>query len=142
MAFIEIETDTLLVLNVFENNAPGRVEITSDQQKTISNSKFGHAQFMYMNGDLVESPDILSEATSKRTITRFQALAALHQAGLLDAVNSLMNDPTIDPIAKLAWENAQSFNSKSPTLLLIAQQLGLTDIQLNKLFAQASVISA
>lgn len=44
-----------------------------------------------------------------QSVTRFQARAALHLAGLLPQVEALMADPATDPIARLAWQDAQEF---------------------------------
>ena len=75
-------------------------------------------------------------------VSRFQAKAALLQAGLLDAVEGLMNDPQTDPIARLAWQDAIEFRRHSPALTGVATALGWTDEQLDALFVAASQIEA
>jgi hypothetical protein len=77
-----------------------------------------------------------------QTVSRFQARAALYQAGLLDQVETLMSDPATDMIAKLAWADAQEFKRESPTIKALAAELGLTDTQLDDLFRQAATIDA
>lgn len=62
MAFIKIEQDTLLLTDVFNEDGPGRIELREDQMKQIIHSRLGHAQFMYIDGELVESPDVLDYA--------------------------------------------------------------------------------
>jgi hypothetical protein len=77
-----------------------------------------------------------------QTVSRFQARAALYQAGLLDQVETLMSDPATDMMAKLAWADAQEFKRSSPTIATLSAELGLTDTQLDDLFRQAATIDA
>ncbi len=77
-----------------------------------------------------------------QVVSRFQARAALHLAGLLDQVEALMADPQTDPLARLAWTDAQEFRRTSPTLLAMASALSLTDAQLDALFVTAAGIEA
>lgn len=77
-----------------------------------------------------------------QVVSRFQARAALHLAGLLTAVEALMADPTTDMLARLAWTDAQEFRRTSPTLLAMASALSLTDEQLDQLFVTAAGIEA
>jgi len=75
-------------------------------------------------------------------VTRFQARAALHMAGLLPQVEALMADPATPVLAKLAWADAQDFKRNSPTIAQMAAALGLTDQQLDDLFTTAATIDA
>lgn len=77
-----------------------------------------------------------------QVVSRFQARAALHLAGLLTAVEALMADPATDMLARLAWTDAQEFRRTSPTLLAMASALSLTDAQLDALFVTAAGIEA
>ncbi len=77
-----------------------------------------------------------------QVVTRFQARAALHLAGLLTTVESLMTDPQTDMLARLAWQDAQEFRRQSPTVLSMGATLGLTDAQLDALFTTAAGIEA
>lgn len=77
-----------------------------------------------------------------QTVTRFQALAALHLAGKLTAVQAIMAAPETDMIAKLAWENARDFERNSPTLLMLASAIGMTSQDLDALFTAAAQIEA
>lgn len=76
------------------------------------------------------------------SVSRFQARAALMQAGLLDDVEDYMTAPNTDPFHKLAWEEATVFHRSSPTVAILQEILGLTDVQLDDLFLFASTISA
>lgn len=77
-----------------------------------------------------------------QVVSRFQARAVLHLAGLLEQVELIMADPETDMLAKLAWQDAQEFRRDSPTLLALSATLGLTDAQLDDLFIQAATIEA
>ncbi|MCO5213685.1 MAG: hypothetical protein M9936_28635 [Caldilinea sp.] len=77
-----------------------------------------------------------------QVVSRFQARAALHLAGLLTAVEALMADPATDTLARLAWTDAQEFRRTSPTMLAMASALSLTDEQLDQLFVTAAGIEA
>lgn len=77
-----------------------------------------------------------------QVVSRFQARAALHLAGLLPQVEALMADPQTDTLARLAWTDAQEFRRTSPTLLAMASALSLTDEQLDQLFITAAGIEA
>ena len=84
----------------------------------------------------------VTEQAVPQVVTRFQARAALHLAGLLTTVESLMTDPQTDMLARLAWQDAQEFRRQSPTMLSMAATLGLTDAQLDALFTTAAGIEA
>lgn len=75
-------------------------------------------------------------------VSRFQARAALLQAGMLETVTALMTADTTDPLARLAWSEALEFRRDSPTIATMAAALGLTDAQLDALFVTAAGISA
>lgn len=77
-----------------------------------------------------------------QTVTRFQALAALHLANKLTAVQAIMAAPETDMLAKLAWENALSFERNSPTLASLAPMVGMTSADLDALFTAAAQIEA
>jgi len=77
-----------------------------------------------------------------QSVTRFQALAALHLAGHLPAVQAIMAAPETPALAKLAWDNALSFERSSPTLASLAGALGLTDDALDALFVAAAGVAA
>jgi hypothetical protein len=96
-------------------------------------------------GEVTEYPD--APATPQppqipQVVSRFQARAALHLAGLLDDVETMMAAPETPMLAKLAWADAQEFKRTSPSLLGIAGAIGLTDAQLDNLFTAAAGIEA
>lgn len=77
-----------------------------------------------------------------QVVSKFQAKAALRGAGLLDQVETMMADPAADPLARLAWAEAQEFRRTSPTVAAMAGALGLDDAALDDLFTTAAGIEA
>lgn len=75
-------------------------------------------------------------------VSRFQARAALHLAGLLDDVEALMTAPGTPALAKLAWADAQEFERQSPTIAALAGAVGLTEQDIDALFVTAAGIKA
>ena len=73
------------------------------------------------------------------TVTRFQAKAALLEAGLLDQVQEYIDGPDVPFLVKLAWQEA-GFRRGSKMITDIASELGLTEEQMDNLFLQAQEI--
>lgn len=73
-------------------------------------------------------------------VSRFQARAALLQAGLLEQAETAV--AAGDALGQLAWVDAQEFRRQSPTVAAIADALGLTNDQLDDLFRAAALIEA
>lgn len=80
--------------------------------------------------------------TVPQFVSRFQARAALHLAGLLDDVEALMTAPDTPALAKLAWTDAQEFERQSPTIAALAGAVGLTEQDIDALFITAAGIKA
>ena len=74
------------------------------------------------------------------TVSRFQAMAALMDAGLLSQVNTALADA--GPLSQLAWAEATEFRRNSPTIAGLSAGLGLTDTQVDDLFRAAALITA
>lgn len=75
-------------------------------------------------------------------VTRFQALAALMQADLLDDIENYMALTEADSFTKLAWKEAATFSRNSPIVAAIGLLVGLTDSQIDDLFIFANSIGA
>ena len=73
-------------------------------------------------------------------VSRFQARAALYQAGLLDQAEAAVAEG--DALVKMAWADAREFRRHSPTVVAIADALGLTNEQVDDLFRDAALIEA
>lgn len=99
------------------------------------------------NGKVPMTDDESAEFESGRVqdaqplqVTRFQARAALAQAGLFDAVDAMMQDTQTPIITRLEWQDKQTFKRDSATVQWAATQLGLTSSQVDALFLAASQI--
>lgn len=84
--------------------------------------------------------DAQAAARAAMVCSRFQARAALHLAGLLEAAEAAVAQA--DPMTRLAWADAQEFRRTSPTIAALAGPLGLDDAALDQLFRTAMAISA
>lgn len=87
-----------------------------------------------------EQPPLIELSSIPQEVTRFQAIAALHLAGLLEQVEAIMADQATDMLTVLAFDSAQTFKRTSPMVLNMARALGLSDEQLDNLFVSASQI--
>lgn len=75
------------------------------------------------------------------SVTRFQARAALMQAGLFDQVTAAVAAAE-DPMITLAWAESVELLRNSPTIATLSAALGLTEAEVDALFIAASQISA
>ena len=75
------------------------------------------------------------------TVSRFQAKAALDDAGLLDAIEDYMSGDNVSRRVKLAWQEA-SFSRGSKMVQDVAGAFDLTTEQLDDLFIAAQEIIA
>lgn len=125
-------TDTTSIIRIFDG-----AFIPADER----NSDYAAYLAWVEAGNKPEPADI-PPVVIPQSVTRFQARAALHLAGLLQSVEAMMSDPSVDMLAKLAWQDAQEFKRTSPTVLAMANALKLTDAQLDDLFIHASEIKA
>lgn len=82
----------------------------------------------------------LAELRLTMRATRFQARAALHQAGLLSAAEAAVAEA--GAMAQIAWADAAEWRRDSPTIAAIATALQLTDQQVDDLFDAAAQITA
>ena len=75
------------------------------------------------------------------TVSRFQAKAALDDAGLLDAIEDYMASDNVPRRVKLAWQEAQ-FKRGSRMVNDLAGEFDLSEEKLDKLFLAAKEIEA
>ena len=80
----------------------------------------------------------IRKAREKMKVTRYQAKAALMQAGLLETVEQAIA-ATDDPLITLAWAEA-GFERMSPLIAEMKTVIGLTDEQVDDLFRAASLV--
>lgn len=81
---------------------------------------------------------VLQQERDGMVASRFQAMAALLQAGLLDQAKAAVGKSS--PIAQLAWSEATEFRRNGPMMIEIANGLGLSDDQIDDLFLAAMAI--
>jgi hypothetical protein len=74
-------------------------------------------------------------------VSRSQAKAALHLAGLLTQVEALMSAPETDAIAAIFWREEPHFDRNSALIASMGAQLGLTEAQIDELFVTAAGIN-
>lgn len=72
-------------------------------------------------------------------VTRMQAVLALHDAGLLAAVEAIVAQA--GPRVQLAWTSATEFHRSSPLIAQLWAALGKTEAELDALFAAARLIA-
>lgn len=86
------------------------------------------------------APDAPASPSVPQSVTRLQAKAALLQAGLLDAANAHFAQAGADPLARLAWAEATTFERDSRLVAATATALNLSSAQLDDLFRTAATI--
>lgn len=75
-------------------------------------------------------------------VSAAQGGIALIQAGLMDAVQVVVNDPETPAEHKWAWERAQVWTRNSPALNFLADKAGISQQQMDGLFIAAALIQA
>jgi hypothetical protein len=94
------------------------------------------------NTPLPPSESQLAEVRSHRVCTMRQARLALHQAGLLSQIDSTiaaMDEPD-RTTAQIEWEYATEVKRTWPWVISLGTALGLTETQIDELFALASTL--
>lgn len=82
----------------------------------------------------------LAEERAAMVCSRFQAKAAMMNAGILQQVEALMaKAPALD---QLAWAEAIEYRRSSPMINTLAATFGLSDTQIDDLFRAAMSIAA
>ncbi len=91
------------------------------------------------DAEVIDPPT--AQAAVPGVVTRFQARAALLQAGLLDAATAAV-EATNDAFTKLAWAEASEWRRDSALVVSMASAIGLTSDQIDDLFRAAAEITA
>lgn len=84
----------------------------------------------------------LRRAREAMVLSRFQARAVLREQGLRSQVEALIDAPETDPLVVDAWNDAQELRRTSSTIATIAQDLGLTDDEVDAMFVAGAKIEA
>lgn len=87
------------------------------------------------------APSITEESTIVPPIevTMRQAKVALHLSGLLTEVNNVIENST-DSITKIEWEYSQTLRRDWPALISVANEMQLTEDEIDDLFILASTL--
>lgn len=117
---------------------------TIDGQELVIPNAAGNRHWQMVQDAIAEGASVTVEqpppAPIPDRVSRFQARAALMQAGLLDQAEAAVAQA--GPLAQLAWNDAVEFRRNSPTINALAPALGLTAEQIDALFIAAAQIEA
>lgn len=102
----------------------------------------GAIQITEAEADTIRAAELTNQppVAVPQSVTRFKAKAALLNAGLLDAVESLMGNENTPALSRLAWKEALEFERNSQTVAAMADALNLSGSQLDDLFIAAAQI--
>lgn len=118
------------------------VEITALQRRNLLAEQTTGKQIVAdSNGfPIAQIPVVNNTPVVPFSVTPFQAKAAMYNAGLLPSVLAIIDNPATPELTKLAWNNVTEFTRDSPLLNGLASRLGLTRLQVDDLFLDASLI--
>lgn len=80
-------------------------------------------------------------ASSVPTVSDLQARLALAQAGKLIAIDAYVSSLPADNPARIFYERALTWRRDNATLIALAQHFGMTDADIDQLFALAETLS-
>ena len=137
--FIEIEQDTYLINDTFAVDGVGRIELTEEQAKVIATSKYGHIQFMYIDGELIESLDATAEIDlslkrANASLSPLEFWKSIERLGIAEQVDAIRVSQDTPREIVLEIEKASEFKRNWPTLIQLAADLGVTEQQLDNEF--------
>ena len=112
-------TDDEVASGWLDNLPPGLVQITDDEAEQLRNAH-------------------LSAMIVPRFVTRRQALLALLAADLLDDVEAII--AAAPRAVQIAWDASSVFERNNPLIASMAEQLELSDEDVDALFVQASTL--
>lgn len=131
-----------VVVNVIEVNPHAIPPEMADWPEAGEDVKIGSG---YAEGVFTPPPspapaDLLAQEREGMVVSRFQAKAALLQAGLLvDVENAVASG---DVLTQLAWSEAVEFHRTSPMIAKLAVTVGLSPEQIDDIFRAAKAIEA
>lgn len=96
------------------------------------------AYVAWVEGGGVPDPADPAPVYVPQSASRYQARAALLEAGLLDAVESHFDALPESSLDKLAWKEAPTVLRTSDAVASAAAALGITEEQLDSLFTRAA----
>lgn len=127
-------------MNLFGREVVHVVERTETQ--AVVQLDDGRLATVPASSELYAETELLATGTRKpdvpSTVTNAQARIALRNAGLLETIQSIVDQSP--PSVIDAWEYSPTISRDSSLVLMISQGLGMTDENLDTLFAAASSI--
>lgn len=112
-----------------------------DARFTLVTGEFAVSDFdpsyVYGGGTTVRAPtaaETLNLKRAKASLSRMDFMLALNTAGILAQAQALAKSTNISASWQIMWENAGTFDRLHPDLVAGAQQLGITDAQLDAIF--------
>lgn len=130
-----------------KNSAAGAVLVSSgvaiqytDEMRAWDVDGVLYSDFTGNGYTVSEEPGAAAESLQSVpvSITRAQAKLALLGAGLLDDVQPAIDaitDPTQRAAAQIEWDDRLTFERTNPTLIALANAMGMSSEQLDALFA-------
>lgn len=94
------------------------------------------AGWSLIDGVWTAPPEAPTPSSIPQEVSMRQAKVALFQMGMLAQINSIIESSS-DEILKLEWQYAQTVKRSWPTLPSLAQQIPLTDEDIDNLFILA-----
>lgn len=137
MRFVKIDSD-----GFFVSDAPfARAENSSTVPHTATDGTKpdGMYKAQYVGGSWVDTaaPTATETLQAKReaaVLTRREFFLAIDAAGMYDAVMAMRNDPLTPRATVIELDTATEFKRMWPTLIAAAEQLQVTDAQLDAVF--------
>lgn len=110
-------------------------------QRIVINVQTGQRQTIDLTPEEIAAIPGPQPEPVPQTVSRFQAKAALAQAGLLAQADAVVA-ASGNAVLQLAWSEANEFQRNSPGIAALAPALGLDDAALDDLFRVAAGIVA
>lgn len=98
----------------------------------------GFAEEELPNSDLEVAAFLTPSTAVVTSVTPRQARLALLAAGLLDQVETAVNQA--GGAVKITWDYATEINRNDPLITTLGKTLNLTDTQIDNLFTQAATL--
>lgn len=108
----------------------------------------GHQDWPYYlawlaDGGVPAPPELVPDVPAElgpvpKSVSRFRARAVMQMAGILEAADTVVAE--MHPLTRIAWIDAAYFRRDSPNLISVAQQLGLSNAQVDDFFRQADAL--
>ena len=117
----------------------GYLPVEIDPLPDVSHGESLVAGSLRLDGDKVIQGWTVVKAEAPSEVTMRQAKVALHLSGLLTEVNNVIENST-DSITKIEWEYSQTLRRDWPALISIANEMQLTEDEVDNLFIFASTL--